>query len=183
MVAAITRTSTLISLSAPTLVIFPSCNARSTLAWAFRLISPISSRNKVPPLACSNFPIRCLMAEVKDPFSCPNNSLSISSVGIAAQFTSTNGPVARLLFSCTQRATSSLPTPLSPVISILASVGATFSIVSFIFCIGAEPPIISCTRLTFLFSTLVSVTRLLRSMALRIVIKSLLRSGGFEIKS
>jgi ABC-type sugar transport system permease subunit len=38
--------------------------------------------------------MRCLIAEVKAPFSCPKSSLSISSDGIAAQFTSMNGLLA-----------------------------------------------------------------------------------------
>jgi hypothetical protein len=53
-----------------------------------------SSRNSVPPSASSNLPRRAEVAPVNDPFSCPNSSLSISSVGIAAQFTFTNGPSA-----------------------------------------------------------------------------------------
>ena len=66
-----------------------------TFAWAVELISPTSSRKSVPPCACSKDPICCLCAPVNDPFSCPNNSLSISSPGIAAQFTATNGPALR----------------------------------------------------------------------------------------
>jgi len=62
-------------------------------------MSPISSRKRVPPFACSNLPILCLMAEVNEPFSCPNNSLSISYEGIAAQLTSTKAAFALLLFS------------------------------------------------------------------------------------
>ena len=85
------------------------------------------------------------IAEVKEPFSCPNNSLSINSVGMAAQFTSIIGLAALLLFSCIHLATNSLPTPFSPVINTRASVGATFSMVSLIFLIGALSPIISCT--------------------------------------
>ena len=180
-VAAITLTSTLMSLSAPTLVIFPSCNARNTFACAFKLMSPISSKKMVPPFACSNLPIRCFMAEVKEPFSWPNNSLSINSPGIAAQFTSTIGPVLRLLFSCIHLATSSLPTPLSPVISTLASVGATFSIVSFIFLMPILLPTISCTLATLRLSTFVSVTNVCLSKALRRVINRRLRSGGLLI--
>jgi len=53
----------------------------------------------VPPFACSNFPKCCFTAEVKAPFSWPNSSLSISSDGIAAQFTSIKGPEERLLWS------------------------------------------------------------------------------------
>ena len=126
------RTFTFISLSPPTLVILFSCKALNTFACALKLISPISSKNKVPPSANSNFPLRCATALVKEPFSCPNNSLSINSEGMAAQFTSIKGPLALLLFSCSQRATNSLPLPLLPVIKTLASVGATFSIMSLI---------------------------------------------------
>ena len=181
LVAAITRTSTEMSLSAPTRVILPSCNARKTFACAFKLISPISSKNKVPPLAVSNLPMRCFMADVKEPFSWPNNSLSINSAGIAAQFTSTIGPVLRLLFSCIHRATNSFPDPLSPVIKTRASVGATFSMVSFILFNGALLPTISNALPTLRFSTLVSATRLCLSNALRRVISRRLRSGGLLI--
>src|SRR5438046_7899652 len=95
LVAATTRTSTSNVCPDPTREITPSSSARSTLAWAERLMSPISSRNSVPPSASSNFPARSANAPVKLPFMCPNSSLSISSVGIAAQFTSTKGPRAR----------------------------------------------------------------------------------------
>jgi hypothetical protein len=57
----------------------------------------------------------------------PNNSLSMSSDGIAAQFTSTNGRALRGEFLCSARATSSLPVPFSPVMSTRAGVGATRS--------------------------------------------------------
>ena len=116
------------SLSLPTRQILFSCSARSTLACAASDMSPISSMKSVPPSACSNLPLRCLIAEVKAPFSCPKSSLSISSEGMAAQFTSTNGAAARELLACSQRATSSLPVPFSPVISTRASHGATLSI-------------------------------------------------------
>jgi len=69
-------------------------------------------------------PLRCLTAEVKAPRSWPNSSLSISSEGMAAQLTSTNGAAARTLLACSQRATSSFPVPFSPVISTRASHGA-----------------------------------------------------------
>ena len=125
LVAATTRTSTVIERSPPTRVIRLSCNARRTLAWASRLMSPISSRNRVPPSACSNLPIRCLVAPVNAPFSCPNSSDSINSDGIAAQLTSTSGPSARADWAWTWRATNSLPVPGSPVMSTRASDGAT----------------------------------------------------------
>ena len=62
------------------------------------------------------------VAPVNAPFSWPNSSLSISSRGIAAMLIATNGPVAALAESCSARATSSLPVPLSPVISTVRSV-------------------------------------------------------------
>src|SRR5205807_2451710 len=86
-------------------------------------MSPISSRNSVPPSASSNFPARSANAPVKLPFMCPNSSLSISSVGIAAQFTSTKGPRARGESVWMARATSSLPVPFSPVMRTRAAVG------------------------------------------------------------
>ena len=119
-----------------------SCRARSTLACAGSDMSPISSMKSVPPSASSNFPLRCLMAEVKAPRSCPKSSLSISSEGMAAQFTSTKGAAARGLFACSQRATSSLPVPFSPVISTRASQGATLSMSWRTCSISGEMPII-----------------------------------------
>ena len=58
-------------------------------------------------------------APVNEPFSCPKNSDSMSSLGIAAQLTTTNGPVSGLPGSGSElkwmaRATSSLPVPDSP---------------------------------------------------------------------
>src|SRR4029450_2406972 len=53
---------------------------------------------------------------VTAPFSWPNSSDSISSSGIAAQFTSTNGASARRLRAWIWRATSSVPVALSRVI-------------------------------------------------------------------
>ncbi len=44
---------------------------------------------------------------------------------MAAQFKETKGPCARLLWAWTKRAMTSLPTPLSPLMSTLASAGAT----------------------------------------------------------
>src|SRR5215470_3093337 len=64
-----------------------------------------------------------------------------------AQFTGTNGASARRLDAPIARATSSLPTPLSPVIRTLPSERATCSISSFSSIIaGLEP-----SKLTFPF--------------------------------
>ena len=49
------------------------------------------------------------------PFSAPNSSLSTSVSGIAPQFTSTKGCLARGELSCSARANADLPVPLSPV--------------------------------------------------------------------
>ena len=49
------------------------------------------------------------------------------SRGIAAQLTRMKGLSLRLLFSCSARAISSLPVPLSPVSRTVLGVSATFS--------------------------------------------------------
>ena len=64
---------------------------RSSLAWVSRLMSPISSRNSVPPSAASNLPSRRATAPVNAPFSWPNSSLSTSSRENAAQLTRRTG--------------------------------------------------------------------------------------------
>ena len=76
--------------------------------------SPISSRNSVPPSASSKRPWRRPTAPVNAPFSCPKSSLSIRLGGSAAQFTRTSARDRRRLRSCTARAKSSLPVPVSP---------------------------------------------------------------------
>ena len=78
-------------------------------------MSPISSKNSVPPSACSKRPRRAFCAPVNAPRSCPNNSDSSRSFGIAAVLMATNGPPMRGLCRCSARATSSLPVPDSPV--------------------------------------------------------------------
>ena len=107
----------------------------------------------------------------------------MSSDGIAAQLTSTKGPLARLLFSCSQRDTTSLPVPFSPSISTRASVGATRSIISFTWRIFSELPTMSYLWLMRCLSSLVSAMRALRSVAFLITTSRRLRSSGFSIKS
>ncbi len=65
---------------------------------------------------------------MKAPLVWPNSSLSISSSGIAAQLTSTNGSAARWLCAWICRATSSLPVPFSPKISTRPLLGAAWAI-------------------------------------------------------
>ncbi len=90
--------------------------------------SPISSRNKVPPFANSNRPMRRWYAPVNAPFSWPNNSEAISEGARAVQFTLTKARSERGECLWMARATSSLPVPVSPVMRTVESVGATFSI-------------------------------------------------------
>ena len=89
--------------------------------------SPTSSRKMVPPSANSKRPIRLASAPVKEPFSWPNNSLSTRLAGIAPQLTRTSGLALRGLRSCTARAMSSFPVPVSPKSKTVESVGATCS--------------------------------------------------------
>ena len=60
-------------------------------------MSPISSRNSVPPCASSKRPRRSVLAPVKAPRSWPNSSASSRSRGIAAAFSATKGPPARAM--------------------------------------------------------------------------------------
>jgi hypothetical protein len=76
--------------------------------------SPISSKNKVLPSACSNQPARAAAAPVKAPRSWPNSSLSNRVSGMAEQLTLMNGRARRPLARCTALANSSLPVPESP---------------------------------------------------------------------
>jgi len=61
---------------------------------------------------------------VKAPFSWPNSSDSTSVSGIAATLTATKAWPRRSLRAWIARATSSLPVPLSPVISTVVGVDA-----------------------------------------------------------
>ena len=127
MVAAITRTSTVrVLLLADALETVLLQHAQQ-LPLQSSGISPTSSRNSVPPSASSNRPTPSRSAPVNAPLAWPKNSLSNSSRGIAAQLTRISGRRRRGLASWIARAISSLPVPDSPVISTVASVGATSS--------------------------------------------------------
>ena len=84
----------------------------------------------MPPSACWKRPSRRAWAPVNDPRSWPNSSLSSRVSASAAQCSFTKGPLARGLCSWMAAATSSLPVPLSPVMSTDARDGATWSTVS-----------------------------------------------------
>ena len=77
------------------------------------------------------------------PRAWPNSSLSSIVSGTAAQLNATNGPVLRGPRWCTARATSSLPVPLSPVISTVASVSARRASIAYTSCITGLSPIMS----------------------------------------
>src|SRR3989441_1024777 len=127
-VAAIKRTFTGMGSPPPTRSISRSWTDRRILAWSARLMSAISSRNSVPPDACSKRPTRRATAPVNAPFSCPKSSLSNKFSGIAAQLTATNGPGALAPLTWIARATTSLPVPDSPWISTVAALPATRAI-------------------------------------------------------
>ena len=69
----------------PTRMMTLRSSTRSSLAWSASGISPISSRNSVPPFAASKKPTLRRSAPVNAPFSWPNSSLSSSDSGSAAQ--------------------------------------------------------------------------------------------------
>ncbi len=146
--AATTLISIFSPLVSPTRTTMRSCRARSSLTWSPVCSSPISSRNSVPPSADWNLPGRLAMAEVKAPFTWPKSSLSIKFSGMAPQLTATKGPEARLLRRWISRASSSLPVPVSPVISTLMSVAATRCSLRKISSIDGHEPMISPKRLS-----------------------------------
>ena len=65
---------------------------RSSLAWAYKLISPISSRNNVPPSASANLPRTAAVAPVNAPRVCPNSSDSIKAIGQRATINNDERP-------------------------------------------------------------------------------------------
>ena len=124
LVAEISRTLTLVGSLVPTRTISPVSSTRSSFTWIEMGMSPISSRNSVPPLAYWNRPIRSRSAPVNAPLTWPNSSLSSTFSLSSAQLSGTNGLFLRGLLMCRALATSSLPVPLSPVIRTEAEVGA-----------------------------------------------------------
>ncbi len=94
------------------------------LACVCKLISPISSKSSVPPLACSKQPRRICVAPLNAPRSCPNSSDSCSDSGIPAQLMATKRAAPALptgvnrardqLFSSAALARDTHPRPHSP---------------------------------------------------------------------
>ena len=103
-----------------------SASTRSSRACRPSGMSPISSRNSVPPSADWISPrLARGPAPVKLPGRWPNSSLSIRPSGMAAQLTATNGLARRSLAACRALAKYSLPLPVSPVISRLTGLLAS----------------------------------------------------------
>ena len=114
---------------------------RSSLTWIARGMSPTSSRNSVPPLACSNQPLRSRSAPVNAPLTWPKSSLSRMFSLSSAQLSGDERLVLALgLLMCRALATSSLPVPLSPVISTEADVGAIWRSLATTACMAGELP-------------------------------------------
>ena len=151
----------------PTLVTTRSCRARSSFTCSASGSSPISSRNSVPPWALWNLPGRVAMAPVNAPFTCPKSSDSMRFSGIAPQLITMNGPDARDDLVWISRAMSSLPVPVSPVMSTEMSVGATFCTLRYTSSIDAQLPMISPKRvlLSFFSSSALSVRNVSKSSA------------------
>ena len=97
----------------------------------------------MPPFASRNSPRRARVAPVNAPFSWPNSSASSRLGASAEQSNATNGPSARGPTRWIVRASSSLPVPLSPTISTVASDAATRSIIASSCRISADSPITS----------------------------------------
>src|SRR6478736_288288 len=140
-VAAMMRTLQRYCSALPTRSKTLSCSTRSSLTCMGRLMSPISSRNSVPPSASSNRPLRVATAPVNAPFSWPNSSLSSRSAGMAPQFTAMKGRLRRGLEWWIALATTSLPVPDSPRISTLDSCPATWAMRDWICCIDCDCPV------------------------------------------
>jgi hypothetical protein len=63
----------------------PDSRKRSSLGCVSRVVSPISSRKSVPPLAARMMPEKCSLAPVKEPRRWPKSCESSISFGVALQ--------------------------------------------------------------------------------------------------
>ena len=87
---------------------------------------------------------------MKDPFSCPNSSLSIKSFGIAAILRAIKGFSDLALYLCKALATNSFPVPLSPYIITVRSFCDKRAIDLYNSCIEGDLPTINCFSDSFL---------------------------------
>jgi len=127
LVAAIRRKLLACSCVSPTARKIRSCKTRRRDFWIESGISPTSSRKRVPLSASLTRPMRLSWAPVKAPFRCPKSVDSTRDSVSEAQSTKTNLPPARLLLSWMVLAKSSLPVPVSPVISRFESERAAWA--------------------------------------------------------
>ncbi len=122
-VAAMIRTSARIGVRPPTVVYSPSCSTRSSRVCASGGMSPISSRNSVPPSACSKRPAARWVAPVKAP-RLVAEQLALDQLARDRRHVDRRRRARRA--ACRNRAarapTSSLPVPDSPVIITVRSV-------------------------------------------------------------
>ena len=140
LVAQIKRISISMTFEPPTGVICLFCSAASSLTCWLSGKLPSSSKNKLPPWASSNRPMRSSFAPVNAPFLWPNSSLS--------NRLSASDPISRLMKGWLWRwlalwiawAVSSFPVPLSPLINMLASVLAALSITEKTCCMASLWP-------------------------------------------
>ena len=88
-------------------------------------IVPISSRKMEPRFASENLPFFGLVASVKAPLTWPKSSDSSRVSGMAGQLILMKGMLRCALQWCTARAASSLPVPVSPVMSTVLRVADT----------------------------------------------------------
>ena len=138
-----TRTSVEITCSPPTRWNCCSCSTRSNLLCSSGGMSPISSRNNVPPLHCSNLPMRRLSAPVKDPLLVPEQLAFEQRLGNRRTVHRQKRPLRPLAELVQRRATSSLPVPLSPRINTVTFCDATRPIALYTSCIAGERPMMT----------------------------------------
>ncbi len=105
-------------------------STRSKAAWALGSRVPTSSRNNVPPFACSKAPGFSAVTSGRAPALAPASSSSILSRGSWLTWTVMNGPFLRALISWIAWAARSLPVPVSPERSTGTSLPAARSICS-----------------------------------------------------
>ena len=147
-----------------------------------RHVADFVEEERAARCACSNLPMWRDAAPVNEPFSWPKSSDSISSAGTAAQLRVTNGPLRRGLLSCSVRATSSLPVPVSPQMQTRDSLAATRSICAITRRMASPDQTISCLPSRALSSRF-SCSRRLSLSAFSTVSSSLSVESGFSRKS
>ena len=91
--AAMTRTSTLTVSFPPTRSNSRSCRKRRSFTWTAGAISPISSRNSVPWLACWNRPSRRVCAPVNEPALVPEELALEDAIGEGGAVELHEGPL------------------------------------------------------------------------------------------